>query len=79
MAQTLTLDLPSVVYDTLTTAAKRAGRPMEEVASEWIEKIAVQATNDPLLQLAGAFESDVEDVAARHDEFLGQQLKDTHD
>lgn len=52
---------------------------MEEVASEWVEKIAVQATDDPLLQLAGAFESDVEDVAAQHDKFLGQQLTDTHD
>jgi hypothetical protein len=79
MAQTLTLDLPSLVYDTLTTAAKRAGRPVEEVASDWVEKIAVQATNDPLLQLAGAFESDIEDVAAQHDRFLGEQLKDTHD
>jgi len=79
MAQILTLDLPISVYDTLTSTAKRTGRPVEEVASEWVERIAVQAVDDPLLQLAGAFESDVEDVAAQHDKFLGQQLKDTHD
>lgn len=79
MVQVLTLDLPSKVYDTLTSAAKQTGRPVEEVVSEWVERVAVQAVDDPLLKLAGAFESDVEDVAARHDEFLGQQLKDTHD
>lgn len=79
MAQTLTLDLPPTVFDTLADAAKRAGRPLEAVAADWFEKAAIQTVDDPLLQLAGAFESDVEDVAARHDEFLGQPLKDTHD
>jgi hypothetical protein len=79
MAQTLTLDLPTTVFDTLVDTAKRTGRPLEAVATDWVEKAAIQAVDDPLLQLAGAFESDVKDVAARHDEFLGQQLKDTHD
>lgn len=51
---------------------------------EWLkttcaEKVSTQTVDDPLLQHAGAFESDIKDVAARHDEFLGQQLQDTHD
>src|SRR5574341_399935 len=32
------------------------------------------ATDDPLLQLAGVLESDLNDVAERHDDYLGQQL-----
>jgi hypothetical protein len=71
MAQTLTLDLKSTVYDALADAAQRAGRPVEAVATDWVEKVAIRAVDDPLLQLAGAFESDVKDVATRHDEFLG--------
>jgi hypothetical protein len=31
-------------------------------------------TDDPLLPLAGAFESDLADVSARHDDYLGQSL-----
>lgn len=69
MAQTLTLDLKST-DDALADAAQRAGRPVEAVAMDWVEKAAIQAVDDPLLQLAGAFESDVKDVATRHDEFL---------
>jgi len=68
MAQTLTPDLPTTVFDTLADAAKRAGRPLEAVATDWIEKAAIQTVNDPLLQLAGAFEADVEDVATWHNE-----------
>jgi hypothetical protein len=79
MAQTLTLDLPNTIYDTLTKTAKRAGLPVEEVATDWVERVAIQSVDDPLLQLAGALESDVEDVGTQHDKFLGAQVNETHD
>lgn len=78
MAQTLTLNLPSTVYDTLTKTAKRAGLPVEEVATDWVEQVAIQSVEDPLLQLAGVLESDIEDVGTQHDKFLGAQLRETH-
>jgi hypothetical protein len=32
--------------------------------------------DDPLLQLAGVFESDIADIGERHDEYIGEALKD---
>ncbi|HRI56125.1 MAG TPA: hypothetical protein PK170_03410 [Anaerolineae bacterium] len=79
MAQTLTLDLPTIVYDTLARTAQHTGRPVEEVATGWVEKAAIQSVDDPLLQLAGVLESDVEDIGSQHDRFLGTQWRETHD
>lgn len=79
MAQTLTLNLPGTVFDTLTTTAKRAGLSVEDVAIDWVEQVANKSIEDSLLQLAGVLESHVEDVGTQHDKFLGEQLRETHD
>ena len=35
--------------------------------------------DDPLLQMAGAFAADVSDVGDRHDFYIGQELRNTHE
>ena len=43
---------------------------------EWLTRTARGLTDDPLLQLAGAFESALTDVSDRHDDYIGQGLRE---
>jgi hypothetical protein len=75
MTKALTLTLPDSLYDPLLRMADRAGQSPEQIVSEWTEKILRQLTNeDPLLQLAGIFESDLTDISRNHDSYIGQNL-----
>jgi len=76
MATALTVQIPDHIYEPLRQRAKQAGRLPEQIVSEWIEDIVKRLTKDDrLLQLAGAFESDVTDVSSRHDDYIGQSLR----
>ena len=35
--------------------------------------------DDPLLQLAGAFASDITGIGENHDFYIGQELRNTHE
>jgi len=52
--------------------------PAEEVAAlkQWLAQREAKSVTgqDPLLQLLGTVETDVPDVAERHDTYLGQAL-----
>lgn len=39
-----------------------------------MEDFVKQQADDPLLQLAGILESELTDISARHDEYIGQSL-----
>jgi hypothetical protein len=57
----------------IRAAGKRKQQAIaEKMVAQWLAKPAL--TDDPLLQLAGFFESDVTDVGSRHDEYIGQGL-----
>lgn len=80
MAKALTLTLPDSVYHPLLTMADRAGQAPEQMISEWIENTVRQLTDeDPLLQLAGLFESDLTDISENHDNYIGQNLGDKNE
>jgi hypothetical protein len=49
-------------------------RTPEEFATEWLSTTVQRLTGDPLLQLAGVFESDVTDLSERHNDYIGQGL-----
>jgi hypothetical protein len=74
MGHALTLDIPDHVYEPLVKRAKQVGKTPEEIVMEWVAHASQLLTDDPLLQLAGAFESKLTDVSDRHDEYLGQRL-----
>jgi hypothetical protein len=72
MGHTLTLDIPDEVYAPLLSRAKQVGTTPEEVVLAWLMSAAQHLADDPLLQLAGIFASNVTDVSGKHDEYLGQ-------
>lgn len=79
MATALTLQIPDNVYEPLLKRANQIGQTPEKIVTEWIENAIKCLTNDPLLQLAGVFESDVTDVSERHDEYIGQSLRNDNE
>jgi hypothetical protein len=76
MGHTLTLDIPEEVYESLFRKAKQAGRTPEDMVLEWLTRSAQGLADDPLLQLAGTFESALTDVSDRHDDYIGQGLRE---
>jgi len=74
MDHTLKLEVPEELYERLLQEARRAGRTPEEVAADWLRASGGTRADDRLLQLAGSFEFDVQDVSERHDHYLGQAL-----
>lgn len=43
---------------------------------EWLTRSTKGLADDPLLQLAGTFESILTDVSDRHDDYIGQGLRE---
>jgi hypothetical protein len=74
MAHPLTIDIPEPVYHTLEKWATQQGTTPELLARDWVSRRVIELENDPLMRWAGAIDSDVADVAQRHDEYLGQAL-----
>lgn len=74
MVHTLILEVPEEVYEPLVKKAKQAGQTPEKMVAQWLANAIQPLTDDPLLQLAGVFESDVTDVSEKHDEYIGQGL-----
>jgi hypothetical protein len=74
MGHALTLEIPDHVYEPLVKRAEQVGKTPEEIVMEWVAHASQLLTDDPLLQLVGAFASNLADVNARHDDYLGQSL-----
>jgi len=74
MPHSLTIDIPEPVYHTLEKWAAQQGITPEALATDWVARRVIELENDPLMRWAGAIDSDVADVAQRHDEYLGQAL-----
>ncbi len=74
MGHTLILEVPEEVYQPLIKKAQRVGQTPEKVVLEWLTNAVKPLTDDPLLQLAGVFDSEVTDISEKHDEYIGQGL-----
>jgi hypothetical protein len=74
MAHKLTLEIPDDVYKLLCHEANEVQSAPEELATEWLIATIQRIGNDPLMQLAGTFESEVTDAGERHDYYIGQAL-----
>ena len=71
----LKLELPNAVYEHLLKKAKVFGQTPEQIAQKWMVDAAKQLSEDPLLRLAGTFESNVTDISECHDKYIGQELE----
>ena len=74
MAHPLTIDIPEPVYHNLEKWAIQHGTTPEALAGDWVARGIIELENDPLMRWAGAIDSEVADVAQRHDEYLSQAL-----
>ena len=74
MAKIVTLEVSDNLYELLLQVAGQIEQTPEQLLVEWIENKIKQSLNDPLLQLAGAFESDLTDISERHDTYIGVSL-----
>lgn len=75
MAQPLTIQIPERVFQSLQQRAKQLGKTPELVAAECIT-LSLAGADDPLMKWAGAIDSQPNDVAQRHDHYLGESLAD---
>jgi hypothetical protein len=76
MTKTLTLEITDTIYEVLLETSAQAGQTPEQIILEWVEHRIKQTMSDPLLELAGTFESDTTDVSERHDEYFGAAVSD---
>jgi hypothetical protein len=74
MGQTLQITVPEKVFASLERTARSVQQPLEQVAAEWLERIAV-SQDDPLDALVGSFSSSGSDWADQHDAHLGETIK----
>ena len=65
----LTVEIPDHIYEPLKQKANQTGQTPEQIASAWIEKAVNRLSADPLLQLAGVFESEFSDISERTRDF----------
>ncbi len=74
LGQTLKLDIPKDIYQTIEKYAKEQGCSTEEVASEWLATVKRSIQQDPVEQFFGAVRSNVPDWTENHDKYLEQNL-----
>ena len=74
MERTLVLEVPEEVYQPLIKKAQQIGQTPEKVVLQWLTNALRSVSDDPLLQLAGAFESEITDLSEKHDEYIGRGL-----
>jgi hypothetical protein len=73
----LTIKFPDSLYETLLRRAAMEKQPPDQFALKLIEN-AIKPDRpddeDPLLRLAGIFESPHRDIAEKHDDYIGRQI-----
>ena len=74
MSHPLTIDIPEEVFSYLNKLALQQGKTPETLAQELVSTAVQELEEDPLLRWAGAIDSEISDVAERHDYYIGQAL-----
>jgi len=74
MSHSLTIDVPEEVFSYLNKLALQQGKTPETLAQELVSTAVQELEEDPLLRWAGAVDSEISDVAERHDYYIGQAL-----
>jgi len=79
MSTTLTLEIPDQIYRPLLKKADKRGKTIDQIVIDWLGEVVKDEQDDPLLQLAGAFSSDITDIGTNHDFYIGQELRNAHE
>jgi len=67
------MELPDDVYENLRRQAEETGKTLEEFLAARLAQ-NMQGSQDALLQLAGVLNSELADLAERHDYYIGQRV-----
>jgi hypothetical protein len=76
----LTIDLPEALQQSLLSQAAQTHTTPEQFIIQLLTQNLIpntppsDLTNDPLFQLIGCIDSDILDVAEKHDEYIGQAI-----
>lgn len=77
MTHQITLAIPDEIYQPLLRQAHATGQPLETIASACIaDAVSALTPGSRLRRWTGAWASNVPDASLRHDEYLGQALRD---
>ena len=79
MSTTLTLKIPDQIYRPLQKKADKCRKNLDQVLIEWLGDVVKDELDDPLLNLAGAFSSDIKDISSNHDFYIRQELRTAHE
>lgn len=77
MAKIFTIRLSEDLELKLTAQAEKLNLSLESLILQSLEQTVKQIEpdqNDPLVQLFGSIKTDIQDVADRHDHYIGQAL-----
>lgn len=79
MSQSLTIQLPDDLQQTLLQRAAQTQLTLEQIilttlSQQFLQPTAPDLDDDPLFQLAGCITSNIPDLAENHDYYLGQAL-----
>ena len=74
MSHPLTIDVQEEIFSYLNKLALQQGKTPETLAQELVSTAVQELEEDPLLRWAGAIDSEISDVAERHDYYIGQAL-----
>jgi hypothetical protein len=78
----LTIDLPEALQQSLLSQAAQTHTTPEQFIIQLLTQNLIpntppsDLTNDPLFQLIGCIDSDILDVAEKHDEYIGQAISE---
>jgi hypothetical protein len=71
MLNTLTLQIPDYLYQSLRKRAIEVGQTPEQMIIKYVEEELEETESDPLLDLAGIFECENTDISENHDGYIG--------
>ena len=74
MSHPLAIDVPEEVFSYLNKLALQQGKTPEALAQELVSTAVKELEEDPLLRWAGVIDSEISDVAERHDYYIGEAL-----
>jgi hypothetical protein len=74
MSHTLVVNLSDEAYAELVRASSEERQTPEAIASKILDNVLP----DPLLRLSGAIKTPIADIAARHDEYIGEGIHSGH-
>ena len=73
MTRKLTLELPDELSARLEAKAQTNNISLEKMAIASLEQL-VEKSDDPIAALIGTLSADTDDIASRHDEYLGKAI-----